>query len=717
MRIKIPGFFVIFFVTWPSFLFAQSFSTETALSAIKTSQHNVLHAIINSGSRDANIDRRLTQFVRHEMDSIQNVIRKDKSLKDADKQKAYFSLAHFAENLKESRKGKNTDLYDIPGAIESYKILFNALVKHRPYSSIIEPLGPTRTQLLANSFQQFAEYQRLNDLAVYKRVVSSPEHILRFLETRPNFRFADSLLLYQAATDPVKLALYLKFSNSGYASMIRFKGDPYLRQLVVLSDHLHASELLPFIAPLTEKRITVDEILQKRLDVNGYFQLLVNTLIEYNGRVGINVSGFHNALRKGIKEKSLSFYVDRINEQHNEADDIRFTPIKDLRPEDLYYIITSSGEELYTSSYLGLFRRLMEFCRKQSTDSLFRIVHYDNYRPFVRIAANYNTLNDFFTCLPKETSKDLVTKYAYGIEEVTETGLEKAMDVADTFTELATDLEYGPLLQNILQSNFNRSLASNQAFGTRIYSILLRVFDLVSSEAMEDELRASLGRYEKLPRRFLVNKNGDVVEMVLFYGDEDGISSFKNFLTLFNDAKEWTVEESELWVTIRSVKKGLIIYANRPLDNETELDIKAQEALSNHLRQQSIEPVILIHRGHSYHLPYTLKRLNGSVKLAILGSCGGYNNILSVANLSPDAQIIVSKKIGTMVINDPLIDVINHTITDNKDLVWSEIWDQMDKKFSKDAFAKNLFSEYIPPTRNISLFVLKLFNLHEKEAK
>ncbi|MBK8142227.1 MAG: hypothetical protein IPK57_15500 [Chitinophagaceae bacterium] len=35
------------------------------------------------------------------------------------------------------------------------------------------------------------------------------------------------------------------------------------------------------------------------------------------------------------------------------------------------------------------------------------------------------------------------------------------------------------------------------------------------------------------------------------------------------------------------------------------------------LKLQMAEPVILIHRGHSYHLSHTLRRLQQSVKLAI----------------------------------------------------------------------------------------------------
>jgi hypothetical protein len=201
----------------------------------------------------------------------------------------------------------------------------------------------------------------------------------------------------------------------------------------------------------------------------------------------------------------------------------------------------------------------------------------------------------------------------------------------------------------------------------------------------------------------------------LFYGDEDGIASFNNFQKLFTDKKKWKVSKNEAWVTIRSGSdEPVVIYANLPLNNEEGLDLKAQDSLSNFLEQQRTEPTILIHRGHSYHLDNTLKRLTPSIKLAILGSCGGYNSAISIASVNPDVQIIGSKKTGAKSINDVIINVINETLENKKDISWSEIWEKLSARFSKDEFALNLFNEYIPPGKNVSLFVLKLFNFYNR---
>jgi hypothetical protein len=426
---------------------------------------------------------------------------------------------------------------------------------------------------------------------------------------------------------------------------------------------------------------------------------------------------FQKLLRKGLKEKSFSFYVNQVNELHNAANAIRFASVKGLRPEDLYYIITSCGDELYTSSFLGLYKRLMESFGTQSADSLFSIVQYDNFRIFMRMAANYNVLTDFLNKMPREKAAELMNRFISGIESDSNTGLEKAMDIADSFTGLDSAIVISDMIQKELQSNFDRCKSGQFFLGIRLYSILLQVFDLVNQKNSLNKLWATLGNYEMLERKALQNKNGEISELVLFYGDEDGIASFNNFQKLFADATKWKTTRNENWISIRSVTdQPIVIYANLPLDAKEELDLKAQDSLFNFLKQESIEPVILVHRGHSYHLDNTLKRLTPSVRLAILGSCGGSNSAISIANINPDVQLIVSKKTGSKSVNDPIISVINETLLSKEDLSWPIIWEKLSARFSKDEFTRNLFIEYIPPGKNVSLFVLKLFNFYNRAA-
>lgn len=710
---KIYSYFFVLLLLQPFFPAAQS---AVPVNRILKEEKAGLLRQLNSISTDSAVVYGLPRLISSEADNIYSFIMSGVALSAVEKEKAIRSLGYFMKELSKNMAKQKAELYDVPAAFQSYKHLLKALLYHKPVADVLAPLGAGHSQLLASTFSQYTEYALLDDIAVYKRMAASPDFILKFLENKPGFRFADSLLITAAAHDPLKIVVYLNHGKKGLQDNIRNTKNKYLQQIVSLSADKNAAEILPFVIPVAEKRITPEEIHEKRKDVTNYFQLLVNTLQETLGSAGSSLI-FQKGLRKGIKEKSLSFYVNQVNEQHNAADAIRFAAVKDLRPEDLYYIITSCGDELYTSSYLGLYRRLMEHFKPLSADSLFGIVQYDNFRIFMRMAANYNVLTDFLSNMPVERAAEILKRFISGIEKETNSGLEKAMDIADSFTGLDPASGITELIQEELQSNLHRCQVDQSYFGIRLYSILLQVFELVKQKDSLKKLWATLGNYEVLERKALQNKSGEIIQLVLFYGDEDGAASFSNFQKLFTDTRKWEISKNEYWITIRSLSdQPVILYANLPLDNKEEMDLKAQDSLITFLHQQSIDPAVLIHRGHSYHLDNTLKRLSPSVKLAILGSCGGSNSALSIAGINPDAQIIVSKKTGSKSVNDPIIDVINETLLSKKDLSWPEIWERLAARFSKDEFTLSLFNEYISPAKNVSFFVLKLFNFYNRPA-
>lgn len=667
-------------------------------------------------SIDTAFVHQLSRSVKLEVDSIYTFIITNAALPGAEKEKAILSLGYFMNELTKNITRQRSEMYDVHSAVQSYKNILKALLYNRSFADVLIPAGQSRSQLLSAAFSQYKEYPLLDDIAVYKRVASLPEYILSFLENKPNFRYADSLLVIAAVNDPSKIVLYLNQGKQPLQDNIRNTKNIYLQEIISLATDRNASELLPFVTLIAEKRITKEEILEARKDVVKYFQLLVNTRME---SVGSNDASmiFQKLLRKGLKEKSLSFYVNQVNELHSATDAIRFASIKGLRPEDIYYIITSCGDELYTSSYLGLYKRLMENFKTQSADTLFNIVQFDNFRVFMRLAANYNVLTDFLNKMPQEKAAELMSRFISGIETDTNSGLEKAMDIADSFTGLDSAIAISDMIQKELRSNLNRCKSGHLYFGVRLYNILLQVFDLVKQKNSFNKLWTTLGNYEMLERKALQNKKGEIVQVVLFYGDEDGVASFNNFQKTFSDTSKWKTTKNENWISIRSsTDQPIIIYANRPLDTKEELDLKAQDSLFLFLKQESIDPVVLVHRGHSYHLDNTLKRLTPSIKLAILGSCGGANSSISIASINPDAQLIVSKKTGSKSINDPIINVINETLLNNEDLSWPEIWEKLSVRFNNDEFTRNLFNEYIPPGRNVSLFVLKLFNFYNRSV-
>ena len=81
-----------------------------------------------------------------------------------------------------------------------------------------------------------------------------------------------------------------------------------------------------------------------------------------------------------------------------------------------------------------------------------------------------------------------------------------------------------------------------------------------------------------------------------------------------------------------------------------------------------------------------------------------------------DMQIIASKQTGSMFVNDPMLNAINTALSEGKDINWSTIWSQLGEKFKNETEISRLFREYVPPYKNISLFVYKLYNNDQQSS-
>lgn len=697
-------------------------SAQTSTNDIKAAQQLVdaeqkafRDFLTTTSSMNSSIKKDLQKFAINDVNSIQSNLQFLATAPREKRIKGIRSLSYFMKELQQQLNEKKLNQKDIPFILKKYKQTLTDLLSRRvddPVEKNLRDLDWKSIQLLANAFWEFDEAKQMTDMSAFKRVVETPEYIFSFLETKPAFYYTDLLVLFMARNYPEQVLSYVKKSNNTVTNSIRNNKNSYVQQLLAFSSNSLATELAPFTEQIANNELSIDDILAKRKKVNDYFQLLVNTVMTNTQKAEQgDVPEFQKALNNALEEKSLDFYVKKLNDLHSSPDAVRFQSVQGLRPQDLYYIIVGADEEMYTSTYLGLYKRLMSHFKNQSADSILILVHNDRFRKFMRIAATYNTLTDFLHLMPQESSKSLIHSFIADIENTDEDeAVANATDIADAFISLSKDPVFNSYVREELADGLRKSKRNDRYQSLQLYSILQRVYDLATDDASSNSLSAN---YKKLSLASLQGKNGAVSELVLFYGDEDGKSSFNSFMSLFKDKSEWDVNTNESWVTISSLQgQPIKIYANLPLNTDDEKDIAAQAELASYLEKQSIQPSILIHRGHSYHLPNTLKYLNTSVKLAILGSCGGYKNMKKIMELNPDVHIIASKQVGSMAVNDPLLRHLNGEILQSNDLDWVTFWSDLNQAFKKDENALKLFEEYIPPYKNVSSYVIRLYNYH-----
>src|SRR5688500_6992689 len=153
----------------------------------------------------------------------------------------------------------------------------------------------------------------------------------------------------------------------------------------------------------------------------------------------------------------------------------------------------------------------------------------------------------------------------------------------------------------------------------------------------------------------------------------------------------------------------ITIYSHKPVVGPDYPDPKAQAQMSHYLFAKNLKPSIVIHRGHSYHLASTLKKLAPTAKIVVLGSCGGYNNLNEVLTICKDAHIISSKQVGTKVVNEPILQAINNNLVAGRNIDWILMWRELTGKFKHDAAAKEKFDDYSPPYKNLGAIFIKAY--------
>ena len=572
--------------------------------------------------------------------------------------------------------------------------LFEFAVKHADIYSL------TNAQLLDGSAEARAY--------VYTEMgKKDPKMMIKRLSEYANYPFACEIIAEAAKVVPNEIYTYASSTAYPLRNAVRMCSDPLVQTIVRITDGSKSPlKAMAFLSDVYKNKKTIEEISEITSNQNLFFKNLVRLKLENEGLGGTTYTG-------ELQYLILRNYIREMNDLHEEKDPVRFKCIETSKPEELYFIMVYGQDEIYTSSFVGTFKRMMERMGDSiKGGDLIERVNYDKFRTFIRMCAGYNTLSTFLATMTQEKKNALMQKFIGSLEKGNEDDLEDAVDVADAFGSI-DDKQLLDFLQNEVKANFERSYKERSMKGMRVYALLSVLFNGLKASDNPEALKEQSKILGLNPINFvgynnLVNDSNVVYQQVFFYGDKDGKMSFGRFMENFKDGK-WKVTPSKYWTTITSTSgKKVVIYANNPLP-EPE-DEEAQAALCKYLSDQGIYPSIMIHRGHSYHLPLTMDRFNKYTKVAMLGSCGGYHNLGRVLDQSPDAHIISSKQTGAALINDAIIRAINARLLDGKNIDWINMWKELNTLFAaKKPSDKNLFVDYVPPHKNLGSLFIKAY--------
>ncbi len=607
-----------------------------------------------------------------------------------------------------------------PLLVANFHEIMLANIKGEDMSPLVEKAPYEIGLINASIFDENPGYKHSQIILFRKFCVLNPDKILANIGPYADEPFADTLVIDAFNNSPSQLYSYAQSANSRQGKLIRRIDDPRIKTVVKLSTQNRALFYFPFLDDLISGKQTIEDISKvvgtsnQDYDSVGYYSLLVKTEIKYYARLvkgdtPVAMLGA-NGLVDILKAKAIQHFIEPINALHeNPNPAIRFRAIQPLNAQELYYMMVLGENDIYTSSYKYSFDRMIEkMGPNPHGDSLLISLNFDRFKKFIKMAAGYNKLDQFLKTMP-ENSEKLMQAFVSRLE--TSGTLEDAVDVADSYGSITNPALQKSMLQNIIW-NEQRCLKENNQRGQKIYSLLKTIF-LSADPKNGIDLSKEIGipPIYTMDYNYLADDSGRIIEQVFFYGDKDGKQSYASYLTSF-PSNEWNITRKKEWIEIRSIRgKPITIFANLPLDNETDKDANAQKALINYMDSKGLQPSIVIHRGHSYHLPYTINQLSGSAKIVMLGSCGGYQNLSTILKYAPEAHIISTKQTGTMNVNKSIIDVLDNTLQEGKNIDWRQMWANLTLSFNKaPKEIRETFEDYIPPQKNLGALFIKAYN-------
>ena len=553
------------------------------------------------------------------------------------------------------------------------------------------------------SFSDNESIEECKDLLLLKECGEHPERIMKVLSKHPDLSYADSLIKVAARTQPDELYTYAAASNK-LADRIHDNPDSLVQLIARVSKMTTGRMFFPFLDNLYAHKISFDEVEAALREETKYYSLLVKTEIDYADRVRRRDTPLSmKVLQSKLADKAKEVYVNVINGLHESPDNIRFRKIENLSPEELYYLAVMTEDEIYTSSYThGVYPFIWKQMKTdKGGDSLLMRVRFDHFRKWIKMAANYNTLDDFLKRMDKGNAEVLMKAFVNGLEK--SSTLEDAVDVADSYAGI-NDKAMNDLILNQVQYNLQQAKRSGNKKAADIYTILNTLFlSMDSSNHIDVSATLGIPPVYFMPNKTMLDDSGRIIIQQFFYGDKDGKGIFNSFLNSFSNAN-WRITYAPKWAVVSSTKGVPVkIYSNKPLDEEKDLDADAQEALNQYLYDNDLNPSMVIHRGHSYYLRSTLDQLAESSQLVLLGSCGGYQSLNQVLQTCPTAQIISSRQTGSGTINGPMINIIVEQLRQGKDLNWPVLW----KTIGKVVSHKEYFDDYVPPYKNLgAVFIM-----------
>lgn len=525
----------------------------------------------------------------------------------------------------------------------------------------------------------------------------------------PQYKSYQGMLLNVLANGaPDVLLTKLAENDTLYTSLVNKSAEISVKAVANVKHDRYYDVTIPFGLAIEENRITPEQIKKLSLTPPDYYTAFVNEAIRLYTSDDTAVKYYLERPIKALNKKFGNYYfIKSINDLHESPDALRYQAISSLGARQLYFILlagtydlTMEGSSaLYTSSFLYVYKEFIKQTETEGLSKFFDDIEYYQFDEFVRNLSDYGLVDDLAVNLKGEKFAELMGQY---LAELPTKALSEdeimldAMVMAEVLYQVRENQELKTSLISRISQIENNPLVKKNFMYLRMY----RVFKGILSDQYNYE---SDKRYDILPVKRL-QRDKVIVQVCFFYDDEDASASFSSSLATY-DNKMWDKKDMGNYIVFNS-KKGneMKVFMNKP--NSKQGFEAAQHNMLAAIEKEGYEVTSFIHRGHSYHLPHSLKKMTASNQFVFLGSCGGYKQVLKIFQMNPDANIIATRSVGSKLINDPMLEKINTSLVNNEDIKWDEEWKNFDAQF-QTKLTKDLFAAYTAPNRYIGIKFLR----------
>jgi hypothetical protein len=607
---------------------------------------------------------------------------------------------------------KSIALLRIPALNYNFLTLLK-VYKKSPVYNRLNNIGTTQTIIFEEVFLGLNLGDSIRTFNGLRKMINDPYYISSNIQLPQYKPYKDTLLNALANGAPEILIRKLAENDTVYTRLVERSNNISVKLVSKIKMDKDYEKILPFSMAVYENRISVDSIKKLLLTPADYYHAFVNETVRLHRSPDPRVRSF---LRQPIADINIKnanhYFIKQINDLHESPDNIRFSSLNNLPLIDLYFILVAGKNELviggsdalYTSSFLYVFKKFLKAAETEGMDKFFDEIGYYQFETFISNISDYGMVDQLVSNLNEEKVTSLFGKYLTDLAKKKQLNDNEVMLKSMTMAEVLYEMRRHEGIKNSLVAVIDKIIKQPDLQSFFMY---LRMYRGFKDILLDKNDYNSDDSYDVLQVQRL--KHDDkIIQACFFYDDEDGISSFASSTGVYN-ARQWDKKDMGSYILFTSkTGNNMRVYMNKP-NTKSGCD-SAQNEMLEAIKLAGYEITSYIHRGHSYHLNQSLRKITGSGQFVFLGSCGGYSQVLKVFELNPDVNIIATRSVGTKQINDPLLGRINSDIVQNKDINWDALWKEFNARFQSKQ-TKDLFSAYVPPNKYIGIkFIRQVFD-------